>query len=229
MLRVFCALVALCLLCWAAVAKQEKVGGVAVNLPPPAGYCELNEAQPGDARMLSVLGGVLEKGGNRLVAMSADCRQLDDWRNGKRPLLANYAQYQTQKASENASLPAAPAEVIKATCQQLRAQGEIIATRMVPDIQKRFDEALTAVRYNESKFLGVLGEDSKACYASLLSRIRAENGADVAQVGMFAVTIIKGKPIFYYLFAPYVGAPGITSQLDQLRRNVAALEAANRN
>jgi hypothetical protein len=227
MLRLSLALAAFCLLCWAAAAKQEKVGGVALNLLPPAGYCELDGAQPGDARMLSAIGGMLEKGGNRLLALSADCRQLDDWRNGKRPLLANYAQYQTQKASENASLPAAPAEVIKAACQQLRAQGDNIAARQLPDMQRSFDEALAGIKYNESKFLGVMAQDAKACYAALLSRIRAETGADVAQVGMFAITIIKGKAIFSYLFAPYAGAKELTVQLDQLRRNVAALDAAN--
>lgn len=228
MTRTCCALMALCLTCWAAAAKQDKVGDVLLNLPPPTGYCDLNEAHPSDARMLSVIGGVLEKGGNRLLAMSADCRQLEDWRSGKRPLLANYAQYQTRRAAENAPLPAAPAELIKATCQQLRAQGESAASRMMSDVQKRFDEALTTIKYNESKFLGVLAEEANTCYAALLSRIRAETGTDVAQVGMFAIMVVKGKLVFYYLFAPYVGAPGVTTQLDQLRHNVAALLAANR-
>jgi hypothetical protein len=54
------------------------VGGIALNLPPPTGYCELSEADPGDAHMLSALGSILGTGGNRLLAVSADCRQLDD-------------------------------------------------------------------------------------------------------------------------------------------------------
>jgi hypothetical protein len=33
---------ALCLTCWAAAAKQDKVGDVLLNLPPPTGYCDLN-------------------------------------------------------------------------------------------------------------------------------------------------------------------------------------------
>ena len=146
MIRVACALMTLFLLCGTATAKQAKLGPVAVNLPPPAGYCELSEAQPSDAGMITAIGTMLDKGGNRLLAISAECRQLEDWRAGRRPLLANYSQYQTMKALENASLPGAPAEVIKASCAQLRAQGESFTVKMTPDVQKRFDEVLKTVR-----------------------------------------------------------------------------------
>jgi len=60
----------------------------------------------------------------------------------------------------------------------------------------------------------------------LLTRIRAENGADVAQ-GMFAVTVVKRRLVCSYLFAPHVGAQLVTEQLEQLRRNVGALRVAN--
>jgi hypothetical protein len=229
MIRVAGALITLCLLCGAAAAKQAKLGAVALNLPPPTGYCELSEAQPSDASMITAIGGMLDKGGNRLLAISADCRQLDDWRAGRRPLLANYAQYQTLKAWENTSLPAAPAEVIKATCAQLRGQGESLTANMTPEVQKRFDEVMKTVKINEMKFLGVLGEDSKTCYAALLQRIRAQTGTDIAQTSVFASIIVKGKLVYYYLFAPYVNGQSVTDLLNQLRRNVAALEAANRN
>jgi hypothetical protein len=133
---------------------------VALNLPPPAGYCELSEAQPSDAGMITAIGAMLDKGGNRLLVISAECRQLDDWQAGRRPLLANYAQYQTLKTWENSNLPAAPAEVIKGTCAQLRAQGEGLTTNMTPDVQRRFDEVMKTVKINEMKFLGVLDEGS---------------------------------------------------------------------
>ena len=51
--------------------------------------------------------------GNRLLAFSADCAQLADWRTGKRELLDNIAQYQTLIAWENGPLPAAAVTTIK--------------------------------------------------------------------------------------------------------------------
>jgi hypothetical protein len=229
MIRVACALTTLCLLCWAAAAKEAKLGAVALTLPAPAGYCELSEAQPGDAGMITAIGAMLDKGGNRLLVISAECQQLDDWHAGRRPLLANYAQYQTLKAWENSNLPAAPAEVIKGTCAQLRAKGESLTTNMTPDVQRRFDEVMKTVKINEMKFLGVLDEDSNTCYAALLQRIRLQTGTDIAQAAVFATTIVKSKLVYYYLFAPYVGGQSVIDLLNQLRRNVAALEASNRN
>jgi hypothetical protein len=229
MVRIAGALMTLCLLCAVAVAKQAKLGAVALNLPPPTGYCELTEDQPSDAGMITAIGTMLEKGGNRLLVISAECRQLADWRAGRRPLLANYAQYQTRMALENSNLQASPTEVIKGMCAQMRAQGESFTTSVTPDVQKRFDEVMKTVKINEMKFLGVLHEDSKTCYAALMQRIRAQTGTDIAQAVVFATTIVKGKLVYYYLFSPYVSGQSVTDLLTQLRRNVAALEASNRN
>jgi len=229
MIRVALALMTVCLFCIAAVAKQAKLGAVALNLPAPPGYCELTEDQPSDANMITTIGTMLEKGGNRLLVISAECRQLDDWRAGRRPLLANYAQYQTRMALENSNLPASPTEVIKGTCAQMRAKGESFTTSITPDVQKRFDEVMKTVKINEMKFLGVLSEDANACYAALMQRIRAQSGTDIAQAVVFATTIVKGKLVYYYLFAPYVSGQSVTDLLTQLKRYVAALETSNSN
>jgi hypothetical protein len=229
MIRVAYALMTLCLLCGAAAAKQAKLGNVPLNLPPPAGYCELNEAQAKDTAMLTTVGTMLDKSGNRLLAMSAECRQLEDWRSARRPRLANYAQYQTLKAWEDISLPATPQQIIKTTCVELRAQGDSMVTKMTPDVQKRFDEVMKTVKVNEMKFLGVLAEDPNACYAALLQRLRLQDGTDIVQAIVFATTIVKNKLVYAYLFAPYTGGQVVTDLLKQLKPNVAALEAANRN
>ena len=85
------------------------------------------------------------------------------------------------------------------------------------------------VKYNEVKFMGVVGEDTNACYASMLQRLRAETGADVEQVTVFAATIVKAKLVYYYLYAPFLSGQTINEMLAQLRLHVAALQAANRN
>ena len=70
-----------------AVAGQASMGGVSVNLPPPRGFCELSNVDPSDKRMLSIVGGLLEQSGNKLLSMSANCKQLADWRSRRRQLL----------------------------------------------------------------------------------------------------------------------------------------------
>src|SRR5262249_58123784 len=86
-------------------AADVSIGGVAIKLPAPAGFCELTASQPSDNRVLTTFGGLLEKSGNRLLSVSADCQQLADWRVGKRPFLDDYAQYQATIASMDQTVP----------------------------------------------------------------------------------------------------------------------------
>src|SRR5215472_7619884 len=105
-----------------ALGGQARMGDVSINLPPPAGFCELSDTNKSDARMLSIVGGLLTQSGNKLLSMSADCGQLDGWRTARRQLLDDYAQYQTSLAL----IDKAPPETIEQTCATLRTEGNKI-------------------------------------------------------------------------------------------------------
>jgi hypothetical protein len=109
------------------VAKEVKVGETSVNLPPPAGFCELDEQKSADARLLESVGDLARGGGNELFAMDADCEQLSDWRTGKRRLLDDFAQYQTSASMIDKLQPAAAEDAIKPVCATLRDAGREIA------------------------------------------------------------------------------------------------------
>lgn len=70
-----------------ALAAEVTLDGVPLNLPPMAGFCELEDQNPSDKCMLATLTDLLAKSGNKLLSMSADCQQLTDWRTPKRPRL----------------------------------------------------------------------------------------------------------------------------------------------
>src|SRR3954452_2970341 len=89
------ALTLLAVLPRAAYAADVKMGDVTLRLIPPVGYCELNPAEKSDKRMLTAAEGMVAPGGNELLAMSADCTELRNWRTGRLPLLQHMAQYQT--------------------------------------------------------------------------------------------------------------------------------------
>jgi hypothetical protein len=65
--------------------------------------------------------------------------------------------------------------------------------------------------------------------AALLQRLRTEVGTDKVQTAVYATTIVRGKVIYCYLFAPYTGAETIGDILAKQKLNVAALIAANKN
>ena len=208
-----------------ATAGEATVGGVPIKLPQPAGYCELIDREPSDKRMLTVLTDILAKSGNKLLGMTADCRQLTDWRAGKRKLLDDLGQYQTSIAQ----MDKPTAEPVKQTCATLRAQGDELLAKQMPDIKSRVESALEKVKINNTSFMGVLAEDPTACYAALLQKLRTEVGTDKTQVNAFATTIVKNKSIFVYRITPYVNSASVDAALAKLKIDVAGLLAANKN
>jgi hypothetical protein len=207
-----------------AAAKDARIGTASFSLPPPTGYCELTEQQPSDARMIKIVSDLLA-GRNELLAMSADCRQLQNWRTGTQPVLDDYAQYQTLVAAKDANL--SRADTVKRSCAQLRAEGEKMVAGGAQEVNKRLEAVLKEIKINESRLVGVLAEDADACYFALLQKMKTEAGTDKTQLIMTAVTIIKGKILYYYLYTPYRDAGTVNSALDRHKTNVAAALKAN--
>jgi hypothetical protein len=226
MFRLILAGLMLCLLNGATAAKDVKVGSATLNLVPPTGYCELEERQASDKRMLDAVRGMIS-GTNRLLAMSAACQQLTDWRSGKRPLLDDFAQYQTLEQMAETEVPAPYDRAIADLCSELRAQGDQLLSGMMPDIKSRAEKVMANVKVNEMRFMGVLAEDPNACYAGILQKFRTEAGTDKTQVGVFVTTIIRGKVVYYYLFSQYANSDTIVDLLAKHRANLFRLRSAN--
>ncbi len=207
-----------------ALAGQANIGGVTVNLPAPSGFCDLDESNESDKRMYATLRPLLEKSGNKLLAMSADCRQLAEWHTGKRKLLDDYGQFQTQIAT----MDKPPSETVAQTCTTLRKQGEQILANQLPDIKKRVESTMSKIKLNETSFIGVLAEDNDACYAGLIQKIHTEANTDKTQITAFAISIVRNKTVFIYRFAVYRGPKTIDATLHNIKVDVAALMAANR-
>jgi hypothetical protein len=205
------------------MAGQARMGDVSVNLPPPAGFCELSESDPSDSRMLSIVGGLLAQSGNKLLSMTADCKQLADWRSAKRKLIDDYAQYQTSLAL----LDRAPAETVEQTCATLRQEGDKIVSKEMPDLKARVEAALKNVQLNSTTFIGVLAEEPRACYAGLVQQVHTEAGIDKTQLSLFAVTAVKNRTVFVYRFLVHTGSNSIVDGLAKLKNDVAAFYAAN--
>ena len=209
-----------------AVAADTTIGGVAVALPPPAGFCELSEAEPSDHEMVVVMSGLIEKTGNKLLGLSADCQQLADWRSGRRALLDDYAQFQTPSAQID-QLITSPQASIQQVCSALREQGSRILANVVGDVKTNIEAALKNVKMNEASFVGVLAEDDTACYSAQVQKMQAQNGTDKTQIGLVAITVVKRKFVFVDRMSVYVDADATSALLAKVQATVAALYAAN--
>jgi hypothetical protein len=207
------------------VAKQAQIGSVTLMLPAPEGHCQLTEQQPADARAIKVIGDALAGTQNELLAVSADCGQLEAWRASTVPALDDHAQYQTPIPAKDLYYPRAPS--VKQFCANARAQGEKTAAGATPDLNTRLEAAIKGAKYNETSFLGVLAEDDDACYFGQLLKMRTEIGTEKNQVTISATTLVKGKILFYNLYTVYRGPDTVPAALARHQRNVPALLAAN--
>jgi hypothetical protein len=210
-----------------AMAADAVIGGVSIKLPPPTGFCELSASNPADKRMVTTIGELVGKAGNKLLNMSADCQQLADWRSQKRTLLDDYSQYQTPTGQMD-QLVASPAATIKDTCATLRTQGSEITANQLPDLKARIEETLKTVKMNEVRFIGVLAEDADACYAGQLQKMHTESGTEKTQIVLIAVAVVKNKNIFAYRMTVYKGQDTAANLLGPFKGTIAALYAANK-
>jgi hypothetical protein len=205
------------------MAAQATLEGVTINLPVPTGFCELSQDHPTDQRLLDTIGEALAKArGNQLLAMSADCQQLEEWRDGRR-LLGDYGQYQAPH------IASANEETFRQTCAALRQQGGRSFANLKNEAKAKMEDTIRQMKVNEQRFVGFLGEDPTACYVALLQKLKAEEGADVAQLTVLAITMVKGKFVFVNRYAPYVNPDSINETLAKLKATIAALHEANRS
>jgi hypothetical protein len=216
--------------CWGlpstvAFGKEVKVGTTTLILPAPPGYCELDTNNTTEAYAISVTEKMLST--NRLLAFSADCEQLAEYRTtrGATPL-DNLAQYQTAVSWENRQLPGAPESIIRSVCQVMRANTERLALITTPEIKARAEQVLKNAKVNDIQPLGVVAEEPLACYVALLKKF-TDGRTEKTQAVVFVATIVNSKLVYYYLYAPYVSSETVTDTVKQLRTNVAALWAAN--
>jgi hypothetical protein len=218
-------LTVLCLLTGAAAqAADVQMGGVTLKLPAPKGYCELEKGQASDKRMIDFLNTALSKGPNELLAVSAECGELRDWRAGKRRLLEHFSQYQVEKVRRSSSFTIDEA---KASCAVMRAEGQKLSDDSTKNVNDNIHEANRKIDFQGQTFLGVLAEDPNGCYVGLYQKYKAETGAQISQLNVFYAGSIKNREVFFYVWAPYVSDASTDAMLTMVQSQVAALKAAN--
>lgn len=215
------------LLCLASVAAagvmlKTMIGSESVELVLPAGMCQIERSNPADAAYFEAIeSGVA--GTNKLLAAFAECQQLSDWRSSKMMFL-EYGYYQVPVGMLDSN---ATRDMIAEVCRELRSQGEKMLDDLKEDLTQRTERALKGLQVNELRSLGVVGEDSNACYSAALRNLQAESAQQKLQDMVFAITVLKGKLLFLYVYALHADERTIPALLDRVRTTVAALKEAN--
>jgi hypothetical protein len=207
------------------LAKDVRIGPIALTLPPPEGYCELVAGQPLDDNWVNGLSALLRRMQIELLAVSADCGRLAAWRAHVQPLGVT-ATYQMPIAAKDSTFRRE--QLIKEACAFARVQSDKFLAQALPDVAKRLEAAIQrTVKFNEPTSLGVLAEGVDACYSGIVTKVRIGQGAEGVRMIVSATTVVKGKGVIYNFEADYKDAVTVTTTLARQRRNVSALLAAN--
>jgi len=199
-----------------AEAGQATVGGVSISLPAPAGFCELERSNRSDKIILDLTGKTI--GEKDLLAMSADCRQLADWRAHRRKYVDDFTSYAVAR-----SHPAA--DQLKNVCAAMRTSGARLVASNEAKTKADLEAAFGKLKFNDS-FMGFLGDGPNACYAAQLQKMERD-GAPIGQIVITAVVAVKAKLLFAYHITPYVNAGTMQNAFVRHKATIAALLAAN--
>ena len=202
-----------------ALGLAAMLGDTFVTLPPPAGFCELTPRYEFDARTVAVISAYMESKSVKLLAMSADCNQLAEAREGKRQL-DDLAAYLVEKADIEMPTPFS----VASKCKILRA---VNRSPVGTDVDTRLASTVEKMKVGEAGSIGVIAEDDNACYTATLIKNRTDTGAQDVLVFLQANAVVRTKAIIVGRQAVYQNSDTVKAALPKLKSDVAAFVAAN--
>jgi hypothetical protein len=200
----------------AAAAQTVDVGGRQIRLPLPEGQCLLDRNQNLDRQVLDLASRAIA-GSNEMLMHSAECNNLKNARVGKDKYLNDFAQVQVALQFKSTELKGQEAGAAKEICQSLRVDGDKIEKQVGGEIKDRVKNLQAGISVNETKALGVLGEDQTACYSGLLMKIQTPQGDTRLIMGVYAMGVINGRLLFLYRFQAEP-QPGAVDRMVELQK-----------
>lgn len=204
------------------------VGGKAITLVIDPDQCLLDRNNPSDVRVWQLVERAIA-GQNELLLAAADCQQIGPWRAGARPTLDDFTQVQINLSLKTQDFTGQEATLPRQICAQLRSQGDSIASGAeMQKLRDRFNTSTETVRLNETTFIGVVHEDDQGCYASLVQKVKTDQGKDKLILSVFAHVVVKGRLLYLYRYTEGQKFDDMVRLLELLRVSVAAQLDANR-
>jgi hypothetical protein len=205
-------------------AVEVSVGELQINLAAPKGYCPLEKENPAEGQMIAAMQQAIR---NEELAAFVPCDRLKAWREGKTNDIGNTADYQLSLNAKDKIL--SPLLVIPSVCAEFRKQGAKIAKGTKEEFNKRIEsvEILAGqLKLNTQKIYGVLHEDKTGCYVGIIQKFEVKGKIEIVFT-VDAITVIKGKIIYFYYNGNLDGASAIRRLLATSRATIEATLAQN--
>ena len=212
--------VAITLLSTGLEARPVNLLGRPIELVIPSGYCEAG-GHPADTEWVSRTREGIGTS-NQILAFFADCKELDDFRKGKRTTLDNYGNIfaQSPKGQLRALKGVSRLEYI----QMISAQSGYMSESL-KKAEVRVKQYIPEYQSHEN--LGLLATDSNGLYMGVLVTMTDDTGRPRSIVGVFGMTLVKELSISIGISQAYRNTPDLRGLLARQQTAIASLVRGN--
>lgn len=229
------ALFMVCLLAVSGRAEAEtlRVGSVSLSFEPGDRYCNVDPRASEIERVLFESQTRANAGINAVVAMFADCGQLEELRGGTEVFLEPYGiLLASLRGGRPVELPEGYTrarfidEVAQVIEGGLRLKGDEISRRFNNSLGGILKEALGEVSFSGIEQIGVLHKDATAVHHGVLARV-AVGDTNVLQAGVSALTLVRKLALQYTIYSRYQDKTTFQNLLAENRGVMQAFVEAN--
>lgn len=186
----------------------------------PTGYCVVG-GHPADAEMVSLTREGIGNA-NQILALFADCKELEDFRKGRRIMLDNFGQILVQT-------PKGQLRALKGISRTEYIQKMSGVSSYMPEALKRAEARVKqyAPGYQDHANLGLISTDSNGLYMGLLMTMTDDTGRHRPIVGVVGLTLVKELSISINLYQAYRSSPDLRGLLARQQSAMASFVRAN--
>jgi hypothetical protein len=208
------------LLAFEAEAATVNLLGRSIEAAIPTGYCEVG----GHLAEAEIVSRIREGIGNsnQILAMFADCKELEDFRNGRRTMLDNYGQIlaQTPKGQLRALKGLSRSEYIRKISGKTND-----FTEAFKKAETRVKQIVPGLQLGEN--LGILSTDSNGIYVGLLMTMPDDTGRARSIIGIVGMTLVREMSITINLYQPFKNSTDLRGLLARQQSAIASLVRVN--
>lgn len=232
--RLVCAIPMVVLLaCWIPSASAEKeiaeIGGTAVGLVAPDGWCRLESGKISDARVLALLQQGMKRVGNTFVVAFADCGELERWRSGLQRTLDNYGVVAFNNGFREFVYPGTGPSFVLELREVMDNAGQEYIDDLVGRGMELIEDVLPMAKLGQPTNLGMIGEDEISVYQGGIMPLETEFGDPKVSAYSSATTLLRKKIVYTFLYTEHDDDRTLSRLLDDHKNWTKRLRAANRN
>jgi hypothetical protein len=212
-----------------ATAKTTRtitIGADPVILPAPKDYCFLDAGETRDGQLFAAVQQSIGAA-NQLFAIFADCTERSAWRKGE-ALLTRHGQIQTMVKLRDKRMTIPRPTFAQAVCRHATPVRRGAPNPPVPAMgDAELAERINRLPVGRQQFLGAIDVDADACFTGLIQKFRTATGAARPEIAVIATTLVRGKILYVYLYAPASGANALNALLSKAKQLVREIVEAN--